>query len=153
MLNLANERLAVKHKPAVSKDYFLGVLNKVEQMYTNEMANKDRVINVGKIYKPLDIKRYDIVTNMVCNQPHPCIVYKVTEQYVYTISFSTTDAPHNVYKLAKSRIFGTSWLTNTVVRMSHEDAVARFVGIMDNKKEADAGFAAIKKLYKDIFNF
>lgn len=151
MLTLDAIKKRVKVKSSFNKNEVFSIINQVSSLAEND--NPDKVYNVGKVYKPKKLAKYDIVTAMVCAVPHPCIVYKVTPEYVYVVAMSTTVDAHNIMSLEKSRIFSTSYITNTVIRLHSEDAREQFVGIFDNKCLADEGFRQLKKLYKDVFKF
>lgn len=137
----------------VPKGTVLNMLSSMQNRYQQAFMNDGRALVVGKVYRPNCVKKYDIVANMVASVPHPCIVYKVDKDFVYSLCLSSTAAAHNVFKLEESRIFRNTWMTNSVVRQTHESALESFIGIIDNKKEIDKGFRHVRGLYKDIFRF
>lgn len=152
MIDFEKIKDTIKGKATFTQKQVFDLLNKVKQELVNGLEGSGRVINIGKVYKPQSIQKYDVITNFVCNSVHPCLVYWADEIYVYSVSMTTTEAPHNIHKFNGSRLFPSSYLTNTIIRSLKEDALQQFVGIFDNKDEADVGFAKVKLLYKDIFN-
>ncbi len=151
MLNFAKYRDVAKEKPVIGKMEFVQIITAIENEYKNEMMKEGRFINIGKVYRPKELARYDIITSMVCGSAHPCMIYKIDDIYVYGVCFSSSEAAHNIYEFKKSRIFSNSYMTNTLVRQTKEEALAHFVGIFDNRIEADLAFTKLKNFYKDVF--
>ena len=151
MINFDNIRDSVKKKPSISKEHFLGIINKMQQEISVEMQKEGRIMNIGKVYRPKAISKYDLISSIICGLIHPCIVIKATKDYVYSVSLSSTEGQHNVYTIQNSRMFEGKFVTNTVIRTTQEEAISRFMGIFDNRKEADKAFAIVRNFYKDLF--
>lgn len=152
MINFDKYKKQIKTKKLWSKDDLYSLVNQIKEDLVTAEKDNGRVINMGKVYKPETLQKYDIITSFVCGTAHPCIVYRVDDKYVYAICMSTTEAPHNIHKFEQSRMF-KCWLTNSVIRNTKEQALTKFVGLFDNITEADVAFEKVKLLYKDLFNF
>lgn len=137
--------------PTISKKYLLSKIQMANELHAKHMNDTGHIINIGKVYKPQEVKKYDIITAMICGSPHPCVVYKVDEEKCYSISLTTTEANHNIHKIAHSRFYEGAYFTNTIVPLDITTALERFVGVFDNKKEADVAFAKVASFYKNIF--
>lgn len=152
MIDFEKYRKVIKDsKTSLSKDKVHLLLNTVQTELVEFEKNAGRVINVGKVYRPDTIEKHDVITSYVCGTIHPCIIYDVDETYVYAVSCTSTPSDHVVYKFEYSRIFKGKYLTNTIIRMTKQQALDSFVGIMDNIDEAAIAFAAVKELYKYLF--
>lgn len=151
MINFQKYQEKLKQEPVISKKFFKNILDNIQTEYVRDATDNGCVINVGKVYKPPYIQKYDVITASVCGSLHPCIVIAVKEGYVYSVCLSTTKADHNTFTFERSRLFKGSYMTNTIIRHTPENALSHFVGIFDNIPEAEQGFAVLKEIYKGIF--
>jgi hypothetical protein len=135
----------------ISKSFVYDILGKIENDLIHEAENEHRVINVGKIYKPDQLAKYDVVTTMVCNSPHPAIVFELDDAFAYVMACSSTEGPHVIHTFKESRLFRNTFATNTIVRLPRKTALNNFVGIFDSVKEADIVFAKLTDLYANLF--
>lgn len=149
-MDIAAEKKEILAKDHVKKDYVIALLNKADAHIKNELGKTGNVVNVGKLYKPIEIKKFDIVTAMVYNCPHPCLVYKVVGDKVYAFGMTTKVNESGVFTFQQSRFFENNTLTNTLVTLTKEEAIKNFAGVFDNRRAANQGFKTIEDFYKQL---
>ena len=151
-MNFKDYKNQISNCQNFSKAWVNSLLDKMDSDYRQDLADCNKVVNVGKIFKPIEIKKYDIITSIVHNSPHPCLIFKIDSDFVYAISFTTTQHCRVVYEIKESRFFNGSFVTNTIVKLTKEEALKSFVGVFDNKKEANHIISLVKDFYKNLFN-
>ncbi len=103
------------------------------------------------IKQPVDVQKYDIVSTLVGGSAHPAIVYRVTEDKVYVIAF-TSNANYlgNICQVVKSRLINDSYCTCTLQVLTMEEAKQHWKAIYDNRTEANMFFREFKNFYKQF---
>lgn len=147
-MNFEAIREAAISKTNIPRQYFLDILTSCEK----ELNTQDpEIVTYGKVFKPETIKRYDVVMAMVHNCPHPCVVHKVRNGFVYALGLTTKEGIHNIIKVEGSRYFSNNYFSHTIVVLTEEQAIKKFVGVFDNKAVAREAFKLTELFYQKIF--
>jgi hypothetical protein len=120
--------------------------------HTKILRNPQYVLeDTVKLNKIKKVEKYDVVATMVMGIPHPAIVYKILDNKVLLICFTTNkNYLGNVIPITNSRFFENNYATATLQVVSQEDAVRHFKCVYGNKASADRIFAAFKRYYLNI---
>lgn len=134
----------VKGKTHIPKDWLLKQLDIIKSRTIHEFKDKIQYYNSTKILKPDNINRYDIVYAGIGGIPHPVLIFKTKGEYCYGIIISSTDGSHCLTKIEGSRYFKDACATITMIKEKEEVLLDKWIGVFDNKKEADRIIKAFK---------
>lgn len=151
-MNFEKLRAEFKEKQFVKKEDVFNLINNFQTKLKDVASGNNCVVTVGKVYRPKQLKKYDLISAMVYSCPHPCIIFKTDENYVYAFGITSTLNNNVVCEIKDSRFFEGKYLTNTIVKVSTKEALNNFVGVFDNTQLAEAMFSVIKQEYNNIFN-
>ena len=140
----------VKNNSHISKEWFLKQLEIIKSRTINEFKDKIQYYNSTKILKPTSIERYDIVYAGVGGIPHPVLIFKKTAEYCYGIIISSTDGSHCLTKIENSRYFDNACATITMIKEKEDALLDKWIGVFDNKREADRIIKAFKNHLTEV---
>lgn len=140
----------IKDKPFIPKDYVLIKLQELKKEFEAKLEEGGYVLNVGKVLYVDKIQKYDVVSALVFNCPHPCLVYKIVDDVVYAFGLSTKLHLSSVYTIESSRIFKGNTISTTLVTLTKEEASKNFLCIFDNKREAAKAIKHVENFYKTL---
>lgn len=98
----------------------------------------------SKNKKPVRLHKGDVFIHITGNKARPCVAIKVKKDVVYAIPISSTVDCLNMNQ-GKSRFFGESFFSKSIVGVKYEDAIKNFVGVYDDRKALKIAIETIKQ--------
>ena len=146
MFEEIKSKISKSNTNSFSKEQVFGFLNQC----TIEVTATNNVIIAGKVFKPVSIKRYDLLYAHAGAIPHPCVVIRIRDNNVYCLPITSQPGKQNIKSIERSRFFEKNYFYNNIIVLSTEEAMKSFVGVFDSKKEVDEAVRNMKEFYSKI---
>lgn len=146
----------IPSKPTWGNKELITKLTAIDQSLSDSLKGDGKVIvtTAGKKAKVDVIKKYDILYVVLLGIPHYLLVYKVTEDTVYGLNFTSKErAHHTIHEIKNDRYFAGSFATNSYLGVSLDEAKDSFVRVFESKSEANLIFNKLKEHFRTSFNF
>lgn len=130
----------------VSKGMAIGIIHSIKA----SLATEGR-ITIRKYMHVETVQKYDLLSVRVGGIEHPSLVYRVTGDTVHVVTLSSTEGTHNICELTGSRLYGTSYMTNTMFTLPMSVAINCFVSVYDSRTAANRGFRHLRAYFKSLF--
>lgn len=134
----------------IQKDWMLKQLDVIKNKTLNEFKDQIHYFNSTKVFKPSNIEKYDVVYTAAFGIPHPILIFKVKDGNCYGILMSSSKGSHCLYEIQHSRFFKGCCATITLIKEDEVSLLNKWVGVFDNKREADIIISTFKKYLTSI---